>query len=120
MKNPLRITLRDIEPSPAIEASVRAHAEKLERFCPTLISCHVTIDSPHRHKTHGRSFRVHIELGVPGATVVVTGDDRAEDAYAAINRAFSHAARQLLESSHRLRSSRHGASGGNDDARRLA
>ncbi|MBX3262705.1 MAG: ribosome-associated translation inhibitor RaiA [Labilithrix sp.] len=97
MNSPLRITLRDLEPSTAIEGSVRAHAQKLERLCPKLTSCHVTIDSPHRHKRHGRRFRVRIELGVPGDTLVVAGDPGDEDAYAAVNAAFHHAERQLAD-----------------------
>jgi ribosome-associated translation inhibitor RaiA len=111
MKSPLQITVRDMEPSMAVEASVRAHAQKLERLCPRLTSCHVTIDSPHRHKTHGRHFRVRIEIGVPGNRFVVdrdpSGDWRNEDAYTALSAAFEHAARQLSDGARRSRSKRH-------------
>ncbi len=90
-----------------MEDCVRTHATKLERLCPKLTSCQVTIDSPHRHKTHGREFRVRIELGIPGSVLVVTGDHDREDAYAAVNAAFSHAERQLADSVHRRQSLRH-------------
>ena len=80
-----------MDPSPAIEECVRSRASKLELHCPRLRSCHATIDSRHRHKTHGRRYRVRIELGVPREAVAVAGDDRNEDAKAAVNAAFAHA-----------------------------
>jgi ribosome-associated translation inhibitor RaiA len=94
-----------MQPSPAVEGCVRAHARKIERICPKLRSCQVTIDSPHRHKAHGRAFRVRIELGVPGATMVVAQSHGSEDAYAAVSAAFDHAARQLGDL-HRSQSAR--------------
>jgi ribosome-associated translation inhibitor RaiA len=86
-----------MEPSPAIEQCVHDHARKLEHLCPTLTSCQVTIDSPHRHKLHGRPFRVRIEVGVPGAMLVVAQAHGSEDAYAALSTAFEHAARKLSD-----------------------
>ena len=101
MNRPLQITFRDMDPSPAMEDCVRAHAKKLERICPRLTSCQVTIESPHRHKTHGREFRVRIEVGVPGDVLVVSGAHVCEDAYAVINGTFSRAERHLSGAWHR-------------------
>lgn len=110
MQSPLRITMRDIPPSEAIERYVRQHVTKLERLSLRLIACHVTIETPHRHKTHGKHYRVRIELAVPGNDLVIARDPDAskdqEDAYAAIDAAFEHAARVLKDNAEKQRSTR--------------
>lgn len=110
MQTPLRITMRDLPPSDAIEGHVREHAAKLERLCTRLTGCHVTIEAPHRHKTHGKHYRVRIDLAVPGSELVV-GHDRSdsrenEDAYAAVDAAFEGAARVLRDHTSRQRAAR--------------
>lgn len=95
-----------MEPSPAIEQLVREHTNKLERLCPRITSCHVTIASPHRHKTHGREFRVRIELDLPGEGMLVAGEHGHDDAYAAVHAAFDHAVRRLSHA-HRGPDARH-------------
>jgi ribosomal subunit interface protein len=101
MEVPLRITFRDVERSDAIEASVRKHAQKLLTFGTRIVMCDVAIESPHRHKNHGRHYRVRIKLAVPGAELVTDRNPDAgqahEDAYAAIDDAFDHAARVLRD-----------------------
>jgi ribosomal subunit interface protein len=98
---PVCITFRDVEPSDAIEASVRKHAEKLLTFDARIVACDVAIEAPHRHKQHGRHYRVRVHLTVPGATLVADrnpDDEHAhEDAYAAIADAFAHATRVLRD-----------------------
>jgi sigma 54 modulation/S30EA-like ribosomal protein len=64
---PLRITFRDVERSNALEARVRRHADKLGRFDERIVACCVAIEAPHRHKHHGRHYRVRVDLAVPGA-----------------------------------------------------
>ncbi len=110
MQTPLRITMRDLPPSEAIEGHVRQHAEKLEKLCTRLTACHVTIASPHRHKTHGKHFHVRIDLAVPGGELVVD-QDRAdnkehENAYAAVDAAFHGAERVLRDHQGRQRAAR--------------
>jgi ribosomal subunit interface protein len=101
MVPPVSITFRDLERSEAIEASVRRHAEKLLTFDSRIVSCDVAIEAPHRHKQHGRHYRVRVNLTVPGATLVADRNPDAgqthEDAYAAIGDAFAHAARVLRD-----------------------
>ncbi|MBN9161323.1 MAG: hypothetical protein BGO98_13835 [Myxococcales bacterium 68-20] len=108
MQSPLRITMRDIPPSDAIEQHVRQRASKLERLCSTLTACHVTIETPHRHKTHGNHYRVRIDLSVPGTELVVARDPAErrehEDAYAAIDAAFEDAERMLKDHIQKKRS----------------
>jgi ribosome-associated translation inhibitor RaiA len=98
---PLRITFRDVERSDALEARVRRHADKLGTFDERIVTCHVAIEAPHRHKHHGRHYRVRIDLTVPGAQLVVDRcpdeGQRAEDVGAAVDRSFNHVARLLHE-----------------------
>lgn len=98
---PLCITFRNIDPSDAIEAFVRRHADKLLTLHARILVCNVAIEAPHRHKLHGGHYRVRLDLVVPGAELVAdrTPDQgRAhEDVYAAIDHAFEHARRLLRD-----------------------
>jgi ribosomal subunit interface protein len=109
MELPVRITFRDLERSDAIEASVRRHAEKLLTFEARIVACDVAIEAPHRHKHHGRHYRVRVHLAVPGAALIADRNPDAgqahEDVYAAIDDAFAHAARVLHD--HVARRGRH-------------
>jgi ribosome-associated translation inhibitor RaiA len=100
---PLRITFRDVENSAAIEASARRHAAKLHTFEPRIVRCDVAIEAPHRHKHHGRHYRVRIKIGVPGAELIADRNPDEgqgyEDLYAAIDDTFDHAVRVLRDHS---------------------
>jgi ribosomal subunit interface protein len=101
MQKPLQITFRDMDAVESIESYVRQRATKLEKLCSRITSCHVTIEIPHRHKTHGHHYRVRIDLAVPGAELVVARDPVActahEDAYAAVDAAFDDAQRVVKD-----------------------
>ena len=94
-----KITLRDMEPSPALEAAVREKMGKLERFYDRIIACHVVIEAPHRRHHQGRLYGVRIDITLPQGQVVVSHDrqrDHAhEDVYVALRDAFDAAYRQL-------------------------
>jgi ribosome-associated translation inhibitor RaiA len=98
---PLRITFRDLDRSDAIEASIRRHAEKLLTYEARIRACDVAVEAPHRHKHHGRHYRVRVSLVVPGAELVADRNPDAarlhEDVYAAVDDAFDHAARLLRD-----------------------
>ena len=99
MQTPLQITFRGISPSEPVETYVRTRADKLERFSERITGCHVIIDVPHRHKSHGQHRRIRIDLLVPGDELVVTRDPAEnrdqEDLYASIDAAFDDAQRLL-------------------------
>lgn len=101
MENTVQITFRDFERTPAIEAHVEERVRKLETFFDRLIGCHVTLEAPHRHRRHGRTYRVRVDLAVPGGDLVVgrapDGNPRHEDLYAAIDDAFDDAGRVLQD-----------------------
>ena len=99
MQTPLQITFRGIPQSDPIESYVRTRAEKLERFSSRITGCHVMIETPHRHKSHGHHHRVRIDILVPGSELVITRDPperkNQEDLYASIDAAFDDAQRVL-------------------------
>ena len=105
MQHALQISLRGLQPSPAIEARIRELATRLSRFADQITSCHVTLQAPHRHHQQGQRYEVRIRIGVPRAELVVTRqgshDPAHEDAYVAIRDAFEAAARQLDERARR-------------------
>jgi len=107
MAFPVRITFRDVTHSDAIETHVRRRAAELEMFSARIVGCHVVVESPHKHATKARHFRVLAELAVPGGEVVVShaaGDDATnEDVYAAIDEAFDRLGRRLEDRVRRRR-----------------
>src|SRR5690349_13538737 len=95
---PIQITVRDIENTPALEATIRKRAEKLDRFYDRISSCRVVVELPQKHKHQGKIFNVRIDITVPGKEIVVTRK-RDEDIYVAVRDAFDAIVRQLDEHS---------------------
>ena len=100
MQQPLQITTHNLSLSDTAEERIRSKAEKLERFCDQIISCHVIVDAPHHHKQKGESYDVNITISVPGEELVVKHEPD-EDLYVAIRDAFDAAERRLKEHSER-------------------
>ncbi len=96
MQIPLQITFRNFPRSEAVEARIRAKAEKLEEFDPHIMSCHVVVDELDRHRHQGKQFTVRLDIRVPGNEVVVDRDHH-EDIYVALRDAFDAAGRKLEE-----------------------
>ena len=94
MQIPLRITLRNIAKSEAVEAAIRRRAAKLDRYHRHIVSCRVVVEIPSRHKHQGKEFVVRLDIKVPGSQIVVNHDHR-EDLYAALHDAFDAAQRRL-------------------------
>ena len=125
-----QITFRNMDAVPELEEAVLKEAEDLERFFARIVSCHVIIEGPRRHE-HLGLFDVHIDLVVPGKTLVVKqspnlGGTRhnpdatektkasepqraARDAGIAIHRAFHEMRRQLQDCARCLREPAPGA-----------
>ncbi|MCP3098501.1 HPF/RaiA family ribosome-associated protein [Myxococcus sp. K15C18031901] len=99
MKRALQITYRRMATSEALNEHIRDHAEKLEQFFDGIVGCHVVVDEPHRHKQHGKQFRVRVDLHVPGKDITADGEPgdatSHEDPYLAVTDAFEAARRQL-------------------------
>ena len=101
MELPLQLQFRNMEPSPAIEAAVRKHVDKLKSFNGDIISCRVAIESPHKHQYKGKLYHVVVDIRVPGKEIVVSrapDDQQAhEDVYVAIRDAFDAARRRVQD-----------------------
>ncbi len=94
MKLPLQITLRDIAHSDAVETTIREKAAKLDHFYPHIMSCHVVVEMPGKHKHQGKTFNVKLDIKVPGHEIVVS-KEQDEDIYVVLRDAFDAAKRQL-------------------------
>ena len=101
MEQPLQLQFRNLDHSPAIEAAVRKHVDKLKFFNGDSISCREAIESPHKHQYKGKLYHVVVDVRVPGKEIVVSrapDDQRAhEDVYVAIRDAFDAARRQIQD-----------------------
>ncbi len=96
MKLPLQIKVRNIAHSESFEAVIRERAEKLEAIYDRMTHCRVIIEAPHRHHHQGFLYNVRIQLGVPGAELVVKRESH-ENLFIAIRDAFEAARRQLQD-----------------------
>jgi len=102
MKLPLQITLRDISHSDAIETHIREKSDKLEQLFPHIMSSHVVLEMPGKHKHQGKQFSVHLEIKIPGGEIVVS-KEKDEDVYVVLREAFDAARRQLEAHTQRQR-----------------
>ena len=59
---PLQITSRNLELTEAIEADIREHAEKLDKYYGRMVSCRVTVEALPKRSL----YNVHIDITVPG------------------------------------------------------
>jgi ribosome-associated translation inhibitor RaiA len=106
----VQISFAGVPKSEALEALILRETEKLERFFERIVSCRVRVHQA--YKRQAQPFGVHIEIGVPGDTLVVDDepDARTEQAHRdperAIRDAFRTAGRRLEEYARRLRAPR--------------
>lgn len=110
MQYPLQLTFRGIPTSESIADYARKRAQKLDSFRDRIIACRVVIEAPPRHHQHGSSYRVRIELSVPGSELVTGGHsghhEGHQDLHATIDDAFDDAQRLLRGYVQRLREGR--------------
>jgi cold shock CspA family protein/ribosome-associated translation inhibitor RaiA len=100
MQTPLEVTFRNVRKDPRIEALIRKQATKLEKVCPHIISCRVSVEKPQEHQRSGSPFRVRIKLTVPPehelAAIRNAGEgDLHEPLSTVVRRAFQAARQQL-------------------------
>jgi ribosomal subunit interface protein len=91
---PVKIVIRDMPNSPALESHIRKKAEKLAQFYNRINTFQVVVDIPQKHKHNGKMFNVRIDLTVPGRELVVNRN-LDQDVYVAIRDAFHALLRQL-------------------------
>lgn len=102
MQLPLQITCRDVELTPAEEASIRESAAKLESFWDRITSCRVVVNMPRRRGHTGQHYNVRIDVKVPGAELVIKrqAQERLLDA---VQEAFRAAARRVQDQARKTR-----------------
>ncbi|TAK09934.1 MAG: HPF/RaiA family ribosome-associated protein [Candidatus Manganitrophaceae bacterium] len=102
MQLPLQVTVRNVALSEVAEEDIREKAAMLDEYYDRIMSCHVIVDAPHRHRHKGLLYDVRIDLTVPGAELVIRREPN-EDVYVAIRDAFDAARRQLEDFARRQR-----------------
>lgn len=111
MQVALHITLRGLSTSEALDAAIRKHAARLDRFHSRVTGCHVTVERPHQHHHKGGVYRVSVDVLIPGGNVIVShepGLNHAhEDVYVALRDAFDAAVRRVEDVLRRPRAERH-------------
>ena len=90
----VKVVIRDMPNSQALEEHVRKKAEKLSLYCDRIHLCQVVIEVPQKHKRQGKLFNVRIDITVPGKELVVNRNLN-EDVYVAVRDAFRALIRQL-------------------------
>jgi len=99
MQVPLQITFRHMEPSSAVEASIRERCHKLEQFAEHVICCRITIEAPRKPHQKDGLYNVTIDMTLPGekqtASCHLDQHHDHEDVYVAIRDAFDTARCQL-------------------------
>ena len=102
MKQPLQIRFLGMEPSDAVDSAARKKVEKLDRFCPDIMSCRVSIEQTHKHRHQGRPFAVRIDVTLPNHELSI---DRVhdEDVYVALRDAFDDMKRMIEDAVQRAR-----------------
>lgn len=102
---PVQITFRGIDHSAAIEQCIHDKAARLGKFYDRIMSCRVTVDSPHRHRHKGKLYSIRLDLTIPGHEIAVTResqlDQSHEDIYVAIRDTFNEAKRRIQDHARR-------------------
>ena len=101
MQLPLQVSFRHMEHSPALEATIREKAARLDTFAAHIMSCRVVVEPAGKHHAHGNQYEVRIDLTLPNGEVVATREPSDHSEYkkisVAIRDAFDSATRQLEE-----------------------
>jgi cold shock CspA family protein len=106
MQQPIQITFRHMKPSEQVEANIRQKAEKLDQVHDHIMSCHVIVESDHKHHHQGNLFHIRIDVTVPGKELVVSREPQNhahEDVYVTIRDAFDAMCRLLKDHARKQR-----------------
>lgn len=101
MQIPLELTFRNVRKDPKIEALIRKQVTKLEKICPHMVGCRVSVERPQEHQRSGSPFRVRLKVTVPPehelAAVRNAGEGELHEPLPAVVRRAFEAARQQLK-----------------------
>lgn len=104
---PLRVTFRNMGPSPYVRARIKERADKLDVFDPRIVSCRVVVEkTQHRHRK-GDLYGVSVDVKRPGAEIAANRTPAKrhahEDVYVAIRDAFDAVERRVEDRVRRRR-----------------
>ena len=102
MQLPVQIVSRDLHLSRHLETTIHEKASKLDTFYSRITRCQVVIESQNHHHWKSQSYKVRIDLSVPGTELVVNHHEN-QDLKVAIRDAFDAAKRQLQNYAHQQR-----------------
>lgn len=103
MPSPLQIVFHQLDPWPGAETVLRERAQRLERFCPEMMSCRVVVEETQKHHQLGRPVAVRVEVHVPGHALSVNRQHdtdfkvAAREAFEAMTRRLEDLARRRRE-----------------------
>lgn len=106
----IQISYADVPKSDALEVLIRKEAEKLDHYFDRIVSARVRIQQA--YKRESAPYSVHIELLVPGETLVIDDEPVPDteqahrNAERAVRDAFKKAARRVQEYARRLQTPR--------------
>jgi ribosome-associated translation inhibitor RaiA len=100
---PARIHFLDSPRSEAVEAKIRARADRLSHFSDGIQKCEVWLASPHGHHRKGDLYEVRIRMTVPNEEIAIELQPTRDDVYVAIREAFDSARRKLEDYERRRR-----------------
>ena len=66
------ITFHNLSSSEPIKTEILKRIAKLEKFYGRLIFCRVSLEAPAKHHRTANIYEVHIEMQVPGETLMVS------------------------------------------------
>lgn len=112
MRVPVQISFDGVDSSESLAQRIRLRVAKLERFCPDIIGCRVTIGKNRQSSTtrshKGEPYHVSIDVSVPGDSLVVRRDpehgDEAHDVSLVLHHAFDTMGRKVKDYAGRRRS----------------
>ena len=98
----VNIDSRNFELTDSIRAEIEKKVPGLEEVFPQILSCHISLNVPHRHHHKGMKYSVRIDIILPGEEIIVRRD-AAEDLYVALHDACDVAKEQILTYAQRRR-----------------
>ena len=98
----MQIVSRDLHLSKSLATTIRGKAEKLDTFYSRITRCRVVVESPTRHHWRSESYKVRIDLTVPGSELVVNHHEN-QDLKIANRDTFDAVTRQLQDYAHQQR-----------------
>lgn len=101
MQVPPEIAFRDVTPTDQLKSMILERIDGLETAHHRLVSCRVIVENTTPSRRSGAIHRVHLEIGVPGHSVVIEREPprvgKPRDVESLVDEAFDVARRRVRE-----------------------